>query len=424
MGNCRDAPTAATLGRSLLVRAARAWSPNEVRSTGPKGAIATTLAVASAVAALSVVPVRAEEATDPCPPSALPVLGEKNPPAFEWQGESTAVPVAFAARTSKAKLCATLFLPATDRPAPAIVILPGGDNGRREYYAWAGRYLAGHGYVVLTIDPEGQGESDTVGDPTCNAQMLSRPIDDDGYPRLCGSVLPTQGVDSKVEAAQSGIDFLRSDHPAVHGRVDDGPVGAAGHSQGARAVSYLQSVDERVGAVVAWDNLASDAAGDEGSAGGGVAFGARTGWPREVEPRVPSMGQASDKRGATDPDGGPESKKAAFRKWRGAGVPVMQVTLAGSQHSDWSQTEGRVGETTPEDRLRVNAELTRVWFDRFLAGDRGAIRRAFTDKSFGGSNSAISDLLSTTYFSAAFLDGIDCDDLRACPLNPGSPPGA
>ena len=44
-------------------------------------------------------------------------------------------------------------------------------------------------------------------------------------------------------------------------------------SLGARGVSYAQSIDTRIKAIVAWDNLASDLNGDKGSASGGPPLG-------------------------------------------------------------------------------------------------------------------------------------------------------
>ena len=58
-----------------------------------------------------------------------------------------------------------------------------------------------------------------------------------------------------------------------------------------------------------------------------------------VVPRVPAMGHTSEygltpviKSAAPDPD----SHKAAYTRWKSAGLPVYQLTIQGSTHYEWS----------------------------------------------------------------------------------------
>ena len=380
--------------------------------SGMTAAIRRVLVVLMVAAGLTgtLRPLSANE-EDPCPPGPVPVGGEKSPPVLEWHRPTQERPVAFTSVRTGALLCATLFAPdpLSSTEAPAVVIVPGGDNGRREYYAWAARDLAGHGYVVVTVDPQGQGESEPLSDADCLAATPEDPVDDDGYPEMCDRLLPFESVDGKVDAYRSAIDYLQSG-PFAH-LVDKERIGVAGHSQAARAASYVQGIDDGVAAIVAWDNLASDASGDAGSAGGGTAFGSRTGWPRAVTPRVPAMGQASDKGGLTDLEGGPESKKTAYNVWREAGVPVAQLLFRDVPHSGWTQTEGRVGEATPSDQLRTAAYYTRMWFDQHLRQRPDAPASLLATTVAGRSRA---DILSGSFTSAAAFGALDCPDLSAC----------
>jgi hypothetical protein len=180
-------------------------------------------------------------------------------------------------------------------------------------------------------------------------------------------------------------------------------------------VSWLQGEDARIDAVVAWDNLASDLQGDAGSpSGGGVAGtiigGSLPGDPQPVTPRVPALGEASDRVGTTTPTNrDPEQKKTAFAQWRAGAVPSMEVVFRGATHFDWAQTR-----TADKERSLYAFEwYTRAWFDLWLRGDGGAVDRLMAS-SVGDVPRA--ELLSAQFRSAAYLPGssIDCADLSAC----------
>jgi hypothetical protein len=99
-------------------------------------------------------------------------------------------------------------------------------------------------------------------------------------------------------------------------------VGVAGWSLGARALTRTQAEDERVDAMVAWDNLAVSETGDAGSP-------ACRNVPQPVRPpRVPALGLASE----SCFDKPADAKLTAFDHWREGGIPVMQLVFARATH--------------------------------------------------------------------------------------------
>jgi hypothetical protein len=141
-----------------------------------------------------------------------------------------------------------------------------------------------------------------------------------------------------------------------------------------------------VDALMAWDNLAVSESGDEGSpACGNQPAPLRT-------PRVPALGQASESCAGKPAD----AKKTAYAAWRARGVPAMQVVFAGATHFLWSAA-------APEAEHALAHHYTLAWFDRWLRQDATATPRLLSRTG----------PLSTRFRSAAFLDGADCEDLRA-----------
>jgi hypothetical protein len=282
-------------------------------------------------------------------------------------------------------------------PLPGIAFVGGGAGGYYPLPNVAGGTEA-MSHLLSTLGSRGY------------AVIIVAPGDDPGCTAPVGST--TCRVLDHVDAIRSGLDWLDDDaqHP---GLVDDGALGAMGYSTGARGVSFAQSVDDRIQAIVALDNLASNMEGDKGSPSGGepgtllpeaVALG-------RVTPRVPAMGQASDGAGYTDPGNkDPEKKKVAYDLWRDAGIEAMELVFEGAGHGNWgnSQDDPVV--------LAVNAHYVTAWFDRWLKHDPTATDRLLQDPVQGVGRLA---LLDDTYHSAVALDGIDCPDLRAgCDLAP------
>ncbi|SFF64268.1 hypothetical protein SAMN04488120_1167 [Fontimonas thermophila] len=292
--------------------------------------------------------------------------------AFYTQ-EAEVIPVVFYDRGC-ARISGRVWAPRTGgNTLPGVIIENGSIQASEPLYWWAAQMLVRAGYVVMTFDPRGQGRSD-----------LQTPDGEQG-----GNFNPAVFWDGLVDA----IDFFHSSsvQPYPHNlrcadryptvvtafnphaaRLDRERLGLAGHSLGATGVSVVQAygaegaelwpglldAQNPVDVIVAWDRLGSD-----------------------VVPRVPAMGQTSEygftPRPATEvPD--PEEHKAAYRRWRDAGVPVFQFTIQiqGSSHFEWSLIPSFPATSwcadTTGDVCRggwgqpMAAHYTLAWFDRWL----------------------------------------------------------
>ena len=378
--------------------------------------VLSTLLVAAATA-----PGAAADSTHACAPSPSAGAGniptyDQPYPAYAWEGQWQSATFTYPSQATGACLSGTVFAPAVLAAGypdsrfgvrrPAVVIGPGSGPGVEAFYQWAARDLAGHGYVAVTIDPQGVGNSATFGNPACDVPPPSDPS------QACPGV-PFQQASNYVDALETGLSYLSSSSDPFASSVDLSELGAAGHSLSARAVSYAQMIDPRIKAVVAWDNLASDLGGDAGAPSGGgncgqLIGGEVPGTSAPITPRVPALGEASDARGSCEPtNASADQKKTAYEVWRSAGVPSMEVVFKGAKHTDWGQSSL----TTSDASIHNFEYYTRAWFDRFLLGDTTATARLLATTING---EPVSSVMSSTFHSAAFLDGIDCENLVSC----------
>jgi dienelactone hydrolase len=346
------------------------------------------------------------------PASFVPTYDDPQP-AYAWEGQYKWRTFSTPSQATGAKLFGTIFAPLSMRKGrpdarfgarrPAVVIGPGSGPGVQAFYQWAARDLAGHGYIAITIDPQGVGYSETFPAGGCSVGAEAH--------ALCPGV-PFQQATNYVDGIRSGIDYLLSSEDPWRAHVDPALVGIAGHSLSARGVSWLQGIDARVRAAVAWDNLASDLAGDAGSPSGGGTGGSLIGGeiPGESEPvtpRVPSLGEASDAYGTDNPTNmSPDLKKTGYEVWRAHGMPAMEVVFKGATHDDWAQSATTTAAVA--ERIQRFEYYTRAWFDRWLLSDASATTRLLA-RSVDGQ--PLSEELSTKFHSAAFLDGHDCPNL-------------
>lgn len=326
------------------------------------------------------------------------------PAPAEWMGAAHSEAVRFPSRTG-ACLAAVVYGPddVPKRKLAAVVIVPGTGGGGDTQW-WAAHDLAASGYVAVIVAPQGQGGSDVLGDPApCQPGV-------DPSARLgqqCPGLPPAANIDNYADAITAGIDWLVGGGSRYG--IHDHKIGAAGFSQGARGATLSQMKDERVRAVVAWDNLTSDTSGDDGAPSGGGAQGALIAGQLPtssymITPRAPAMGQASD-----GGNGEADVKKTAYEHWRAAGTPAMQVVFEDSAHGDWSVRDTPSGELS--EGLRIKSLFTRGWFDLHLRGDAATLERAV-----GPSWSSARSVIDAKFHSAISLPsiGLDCGDLFTC----------
>ena len=220
---------------------------------------------------------------------------------------------------------------------PGVVIINGSVQAPETLYWWAAQMLAGHGYVVLTFDPRGQGRSDsatpdgTRGTNINSTVFRTNLIDAvDFFYSTPHKPYPHNLPGAPGPDADGNVAPTTAFNP-YHDRIDRDRFGVIGHSLGATGVSVVQGEqpwpgvmlnDNPIDAVVAWDN---------------VSTGALDGV--QVVPRAPMMGQSADYSlvpvpNREPPD--PQAKSAGFLLWQAAGVPVFQVQIQGGAHYEWS----------------------------------------------------------------------------------------
>jgi hypothetical protein len=152
-----------------------------------------------------------------------------------------------------------------------IVVIPGSAIGKAQFYLWSSRDLAAHGYVVVTVDPQGLG-STSASTPECSG--LRNSVNS----QCAYGQNPAKDAYNFVDAGATALDFIAAPTSANSAKLppsgtgqtlsagplncggtltsctidstnvlsllgayaDVNNMGVAGHSLGARAVSYLQ----------------------------------------------------------------------------------------------------------------------------------------------------------------------------------------
>ena len=315
-----------------------------------------------------------EQASSPTTPKGgitTLVPGSKSADAFRtikrWTeaGRGRVAPVAFKALNGST-LREHVFAPPASVPRPkdgypGIVITDGSVQAYEELYYWAAEDLAEAGYLVMTYDVQGQGDSDLFGSDC---------------PGACSGV-PYQQSYNFYQGAEDSLGFFLSGKNPYADALDSSRVGLAGHSLGAAAVSHVGQCDSRVKTIVAWDNLSAI------TDCGGVVI------PKQYRQKklinVPALGMTNDYMfnttvATTAPD--PEAKTAGFTQVAKAGVPAQIIALRGATHLTYSYIPlvfqaNQLGE-------QMASYYTKAWFDLFLRGDRTGLTR-LTASAFDGS---------------------------------------
>lgn len=402
---------------------------------------------------------RAPVATGPEVSGVLARLGE-----WEQNGFGMVEPVHFSARTG-ALLSGRVWATRKGPPKrPLVVVTSGGGNATETEYWWAAQTLAKAGYVVVTWDPQGQGASQALGvgpyrlagvpgrltgvsyfDGTQDAIDFGLSAPDRPYcPRPSRSGASHCGVQQTEAAGGTAKPF----NPMWELVDPAAKVGLAGHSYGAFGVSWVGQLDERVGAVVAWDSLCDPTLPPASLLDRAVLeAGLRTqavpaaclvgGQPPAPAPRVPSLGIAGDYLFKPVPFAQPPDrmlKARASQAFSAAGVDTGQIVIRGGTHSEFS---GNPHALATLRGLDLAAWYTTAWFDRYVKGVPTAPSRLLTTRwqhdriGAGVDPNRDGNLFSENYASRLDITLPDgrrwtCEDLRAgCPgmrADDGRPP--
>jgi dienelactone hydrolase len=372
---------------------------------------------------------------------------------YDWgpKGYGIVKPVLFTARngaTISGHVWATRSGPAR---RPGIVITNGSVQADEQMYWYAAQALAKDGYVVMTFDPQGQGQSDALGEyPDARegfpAQTDGRPFFDGTEDAIDFFLSDATHPYEPVPSCQTGTSHAaKQDKRVAAGRdtaydpladmIDSSRLGLAGHSYGAAGVSYIGQWDPRVDAVVAWDNL--------GGTDPNAAFrtSAHLEQPcvdpsqRTVAPMTkPALGMSADyflppTPNTSQPD--PESKTAQSVQYSDAGVDSGEIVIRGGSHLDFSWIPNPAFGAS----LRGADEIdwyTTAWFDKYVKEDPTADQRLLSDRWFNDAQEAAVDPdgdgnMFSRYYRSRLDIGLagggrfDCEDIRPDAMRPDPP---
>jgi hypothetical protein len=332
--------------------------------------------------------------------SVVPGFSAGNPDRQHWAGvRGQDVPVTFTA-TDGAALRGDVFAPlpgahdpytgaALHGPFPGAVIVTGSIQAARGEYAWLAEDLAERGYVVLTFDVQGQGQSETLPHegPDPNVPGCDLATTGPGQDTPCDGV-PAEQDQAFINSTEDAISFFLSSPGAPYPNLHAGSLAVngynplwalfdqqpdtqtytpgrttrlalIGHSTGAVIATYLQGVDPRIETVVALDKLTAtrNAISDDQAETGSL--------PGPVVPKVPALALQSEYGFEPQPyfeascssfepcpaapggtlavqlDKAPDPNReeaTGFDTWREAGVDSMLIVPRASTHVIYSDS--------------------------------------------------------------------------------------
>jgi dienelactone hydrolase len=361
---------------------------------------------------------------------------------YDWEtnGYGIVRKVLFTARsgaTISGRVWATKAGPAE---RPGIVITNGSVQADEQLYWFVAQALAKAGYVVLTSDPQGQGQSDEQGESPDETE--GSPAQTDGRPFYDGTIdaldfflsTPEQPYEP-VPSCNTGTSHApKQDRRVAAGlnaaynpfwqMLDSSRIGLAGHSFGASGVSYEGQKDPRVNVIVAWDNLGAPSV----PTGGNTSVKPCPSDPAAHEPTTitkPALGMSADYGLTPQPntsDPNPLGKSTQSRNYTQAGVDTGEIVIRGGTHYEfsWIPNDGFGGTLRGSDLV---AWYTTAWFDKYLKHDPGADPRLLTDRWRSDAEEAAIDpngdgnMYSFYYRSRIDIDLADgthvrCENLR------------
>ena len=302
----------------------------------------------------------------------------------DWRQRTggTVQPVSFTA-SDGAVLRGNVWMPPPGTPRmknglyPGVVITDGSIQAYQQLYYWAAEGLAQYGYEVLTYDVQGQGDSDLL--PSNCTPSLGQLL----KASLCPGV-PYQQNYNFYQGAEDSLNFFLSTpsnpykgafNPG-YSDLDRGDVAIAGHSLGAEAVSWVGQCDNRVKAIVAWDDLVpvtigqcpanvSIAGPDRASALHAPALAMTNDYEFNIQPQtgVPNPNGSAN--------GGGLDGTAGYLSLIGNGIDSEIVSIRNGTHLTYSY----VPYVLPANEIgeRIAFYYTLAWLDEYLRGGRDAL---------------------------------------------------
>jgi dienelactone hydrolase len=374
---------------------------------------------------------------------------------YGWgpKGYGIVQPVLFTARSGATISGHVWATKAGPSKRPGIVITNGSIQADEQLYWFVAQTLAKAGYVVLTSDPQGQGQSDEFGEsPDQNegspAQTDGRPFYDGTEDALNFFLSNPKRPYEPVPSCDSGTSHaakqdrrvasgLNAPYNPFWSLLNPRKIGLAGHSFGAAGVSFEGQKDPRVSAIVALDNLGAPSVPTSGN----TSVKPCPSNPTSHDPAPitkPALGLSADY-GLTptpytsDPD--PLAKSKQSLAYTQAGVDSGEIIIRGGTHYEfsWIPNVGFPATLRGADEV---AWYTTAWFDKYVKADSSADKRLLTSRwRSDAREAAIDPNHDGNMFSFYYRSRLDiglaaggrfrCEDLRpACPgmvSNDGQP---
>jgi dienelactone hydrolase len=356
---------------------------------------------------------------------------------YAWQSHHYGIvrPFLFTARngaTLSGHVWATKKGPAK---RPGIVITNGSVQADEQLYWFAAQALAKDGYVVMTFDPQGQGQSDTSGEGRDASE--GRPAQSDGRPFFDGTedainfflsspkhrYLPVASCNSGTSHAAKQRSRVKAHLDAAYNPfwriLNRKKLGIVGHSYGASGVSYIAQWDKRVKAVVAWDNLGPPR--PAGKEEGCVDKRDR----RKAKIRVPGLGMSADYFLPPTPNTSlpkPLAKSTESLRYSKHHVDTGEIIIRGASHLDFDYipNPGFPASLRGADMIDW---YTTAWFDRYVKGQKSATKRLLSRRwRHDGLEAAVDPFNDGNAFSFYYRSRLDihlpngkvfdCENLR------------